>query len=107
MNTEYINRVEMQGIIGSFRTFEVGARKGFQFTLAVNDILKGQDGGAIIETMWCSCSGWESGKCDPSILEKGNRVHVNGRLKSHRYTNADGDERVVTEIIVHNMKRVD
>lgn len=107
MNTEYINRVELQGIIGSCRKFTVGERDGFQFTLAVNDILKGTDGGAIIETLWCNCSGWASGKCDPSILEKGNRVHVNGRMRSQRYTSADGDERVVTEIIVHNMKRVD
>lgn len=103
MNTEYINRVELQGIIGSVRKYNVGGRNGFQLTLATNSTYKDRDGNVIIETQWSCCSGWEGEGVDTSLLEKGQTVHLTGRLRSQRYTAADGEERSSTEVLVHNL----
>lgn len=107
MKKEFINRVELQGIIGSARKYTVGLRAGFQFTLAVNNITKDSDGGAMIETIWVQCSGWESENNDPGILEKGQMIHLTGRLRAQRFTGTDGEERTVTEIIVRSMRKAD
>lgn len=107
MEKEFINRVELQGIVGSARKFKVGLRTGFQFTLAVNNITKGADGGAMIETIWTQCSGWESEGTDPGILEKGQMIHLTGRLRAQRFTGTDGEERTVTEVIVRSMRKAD
>ena len=50
MNTEFINRVELQGIIGSVRQYTIGTQKGFQLTVATNRVYKDRDGNPVIET---------------------------------------------------------
>lgn len=107
MTRECINRVELQGIIGSARRFTIGEQNGFQFTIATNRVFKDRDGNACIETQWTNCSGWEKDGIDESILKKGQTVHLTGRLRTQRYTTADGDERYTTEVIVHDIRKAD
>ena len=104
MTSQFINRVELQGIIGSARKYTVGLRNGYQFTLAVNHTFRSNDGGAIIETCWIQCSCWESEKIDTSLLEKGKAVHLTGRIRSQRYTATDGEERAITEVVVNTLR---
>lgn len=103
MTRECINRVELQGIIGSARRYTVGGQEGFQFTLATNRAYKDKDGNPVIETQWTVCTGWEKEGIDMSLLKKGQAVHLTGRLRTQRYTTADGDERHTTEVLVHSM----
>lgn len=107
MTRECINRVELQGIIGSARRYTVGGQEGFQFTLATNRAYKDKDGNPVIETQWTVCTGWEKDGIDESIFKKGQTVHLTGRLRTQRYTTADGDERYTTEVIVHDIRKAD
>ena len=104
MNTEFINRVELQGIIGSARQYTIGTQKGFQLTVATNRVYKDRDGNPVIETQWTCCSGWESENVDLSLLEKGREVHLIGRIRSQRYTGADGVERTTMEVVVSSLE---
>ena len=104
MNTEFINRVELQGIIGSVRQYTIGTQKGFQLTVATNRVYKDRDGNPVIETQWTCCSGWESEHVDLSLLEKGREVHLIGRIRNQRYTGADGVERTTMEVVVSSLE---
>ena len=50
MKIEFINRVELQGIIGSVRQYTIGTQKGFQLTVATNRVYRDKDGNPVIET---------------------------------------------------------
>lgn len=104
MNTEFINRVELQGIIGSVRQYTIGSQKGFQLTVATNRVYIDRDGNHVIETQWTCCSGWESENVDLSLLEKGREVHLIGRIRNQRYTGADGVERTTMEVVVSSLE---
>lgn len=104
MNIEFINRVELQGIIGSVRQYTIGTQKGFQLTVATNRVYK--DKNPVIETQWTSCTGWESENIDLSLLEKGRGIHLIGRIRNQRYTGTDGVERTTMEVVVSSLEAV-
>lgn len=104
MNTEFINRVELQGIIGSVRQYTIGSQKGFQLTVATNRVYKDRDGNPVIETQWTCCSGWESENVDLSLLEKGREIHLIGRIRNQRYTGTDGVECTTMEVVVSSLE---
>ena len=106
MNIEFINRVELQGIIGSVRQYTIGTQKGFQLTVATNRVYKDKDGNPVIETQWTSCTGWESENIDLSLLEKGREIHLIGRIRNQRYTGTDGVERTTMEVVVSSLEAV-
>jgi len=103
MNTEFINRVELQGIIGSARRYRVGEQEGFQLTIATNRTYEDADGTPVIETQWTVCCGWISDRVNPSLIEKGRKVHLTGRLRTQRYTTASGEDRYTHEVIVDSL----
>lgn len=49
-NRQNINRVELQGVIGTTRLNETGGGQIVRFSLATNYIYKSSDGSPVIET---------------------------------------------------------
>ena len=47
---QYINRVELRGIVGTSRVTEVGDRNIINFSLATNYAYRDRDGYPVIET---------------------------------------------------------
>ena len=100
MKIEFINRVELQGIIGSVRQYTIGTQKGVQLTVATNRVYRDKDGNPVIETQWTRCTGWESENIDLSLLEKGREIHLIGRIRNQRYTGTDRVERTTMEGVI-------
>lgn len=101
---EQLNKVQLRGIIGSVKTFNVGDRKCAKITIATNLAYRGQDGCCIIETQWHNITVWEGNNIhDVDQLKKGDAVEVIGRLKNQRYTSADGTEHSIVEILAHTV----
>ena len=102
---EQLNKVQLRGIIGSVKTFNVGDRKCAKITIATNLAYRGQNGCCIIETTWHNITAQE-GNCihDLESLKKGDAVEIIGRLKNQRYTSADGTERSNVEILAHTVR---
>ena len=80
--------------------------------LADNRSLQGKilrlpaEGGAVIETTWHNVTAWEGKGCqDLSSLKKGDWVHVIGRLRCRRYTDAAGIDRTQMDIVANNLER--
>lgn len=102
---EHINRIELQGRVGTIRTNVVNGSKVANFSLATDHLYKGRDGNAVSETTWHNVVAWE-GK-DITGLEtivKGTPVHVSGRVRITRYKASDGQEKQIHEVMAGRLK---
>ena len=99
---EYLNKVELVGVIGSARTIPVGTQFCYRFSVATDYSYRDTDGTPVIETTWHSCTAFL--KDEEPELKKGARVRLEGRLRNIRFTDTDGNERTVSDIIVNTVK---
>jgi single-strand DNA-binding protein len=96
---EHINRIELQGHVGTVRYNEYNGSKVINFSLATELLYKTREG-ASSETTWHNVVAWE-GRDMPDLgkITKGTPVNVKGRLRTSRYTSADGSEKLFYEVL--------
>ena len=101
---EQLNRIELRGNVGNVRLSNVGESLVARFSLATNFMYKGREGDAVIETTWHNVVAW-SGRNMPdfSKIGKGTPLYVCGRMRSSKYTGADGQERTAYEVIANKI----
>lgn len=105
---EQLNRIELRGIIGSVRVQTYNGRKVAKFTVATNYAYRGLEGEPIIETTWHNVSAWENkdiGSVDR--IQKGSKVYVTGRIKTQKYTDAEGKDKYWYEVIAYKITIID
>lgn len=102
---QYINKIELQGKVGSVRISHIGTQKTITFSLETASVGKTK-AGDILETTWHNCCAWETTGIDPEIFnaQKGRWIHLEGRIRNSRYINSSGVESVFSEIIAHKIK---
>ena len=105
MNDKSINRVELQGRVGTVRIQSIGDQMVSTFSLQTNHFYTLKDGSSkVCETTWhCICA-YESENVVTKGLTRGSLVHLEGRLRTNRYTSTDGTERTFTEVIATSLK---
>jgi single-strand DNA-binding protein len=100
------NKVQLIGRLGQdpdLRTLESG-KKVAHFTLATSGSYKSADGSKIEETTWHSIVAWNGlAEIASKFLRKGREVCVEGRITYRTYTDKNGMQRSVTEIIASDM----
>ena len=108
MNERSINRVELQGRVSTVRIQSIGDQMVSTFSLQTNHFYTLKDGSAkVCETAWhCICA-YESEDVVTAGLTRGSLVHLEGRLRTNRYTAADGSERTFTEVIAATLRVVE
>ena len=105
--SQTINRVELQGHVGSVRKLTYGEREALLFSVATNRVYRDSEGTPVIETTWHSCTAWDGeGICPLDGITKGVPVHLTGRIRNTRYTGKDDAERVATEIVAETLEVV-
>jgi single-strand DNA-binding protein len=80
-----------------------------KFSLAVNRRSKDRDTGERREeTTWFNIVAWNqlAETCN-SYLHKGSKVYIEGRMTSRKYTDKDGVERTVWDVIANEMQMLD
>ena len=104
---DHINKIELQGRIGTVRTNIFGDSMVANFSLVTEYLYKTRDGAAN-ETTWHQITAWE-GKDMPdlSILCKGMQVNVTGRLRTFRYTNTEGVEKQLYEVVASKVRIIE
>lgn len=102
---EHINRIELQGHVGTVRANEHNGSKVVNFTMITDFIYKTREGALANESMWHNIVAW-SGKDMPdlSLIEKGVPVHVTGRLRINKYTSAEGVEKQFYEVLAGKIR---
>jgi len=80
-----------------------------KFSLAVNRRTKDRDTGERREeTQWFNIVAWDqlAETCN-NYLHKGSKIYIEGRMTSRKYTDKDGVERTVWDVIAENMQMLD
>lgn len=98
---EFINRIELQGIVGSCRLADIQGKAVANFTVATNEIFKDATGAVIVETTWMGVSASSGKDISEEVLRKiakGTRVNVTGKLKAVWRTDADGTSHTSYEV---------
>ena len=102
---EHINRIELQGIVGTVRANEHNGSKVVNFTMITDFLYKTREGGAANESMWHNIVAWSGREVqDLDKIEKGAPVYVTGRLRISRYTSADGTEKQYYEVMANKVR---
>ena len=102
---EHINKIEIQGRIGTVRSNVINDRKVVNFSVATDHLYKGKDALGISETTWHNIVAWEN-KDMPEFdkIQKVVPVNVCGRLRTSKYTSADGTDKTFYEIYANRIK---
>ena len=113
MNTQYINRVELQGRVGTVRISPVHDTIVANFSVMTehmyqtSDGNKDAEGSKIVEATWMPVTAFKSLKVCVDSLTRGSLVHLTGRLRNNRYIDSAGCERVFTEVIAESLEVLD
>ena len=59
--------------------------------------------GSVIETMWHYVVAWNI----PEGIDKGSKIHVVGRLRARRYTDSEGVDRNMVEVVANKIEVID
>ncbi len=102
-----VNKVILLGNLGKdpeFRSFENGSSK-VSFTLATTDSYQNKaTGETIAQTEWHNVVAWR-GLADivQKYVKKGDKIYVEGKLKSRSWNDQDGNTKYITEIEADNI----
>jgi single-strand DNA-binding protein len=96
------NSVSLIGHLGTaVQTFTLSTgRKVARVSLATNEFYKNKAGELVKRTEWHKLSAWGPVAEYMEKLEKGMRVVIDGKLVHRSYSDKDGHQRYLSEIIV-------
>jgi single-strand DNA-binding protein len=100
------NQVQLIGHLGmdpEVRALENG-RKVARLRLATNETYQNAKGEKVTDTHWHQVVAWgKTADIFDKYLLKGQEVAVQGKLVNRSFTNAQGEKKYVTEILVHEV----
>jgi len=101
-----VNKVILIGRLGAdpeTRTLE-GGTKVSSIRLATSERYKDRDGNQQEMTEWHNVVFWRGlAEVVEKYLRKGDQVYVEGRIKTRKWTDKDGNERYSTDIVATDM----
>ena len=105
---EQLNKVELRGTLGVLRVMPVGDKRYATMSVATNYCYKSAEGYPVIETTWHIVTVWEGDGCpDLSIFQKGDQVHIIGRLRCRKYIDVSGMEKTQMDIVASSLDKIE
>ncbi len=105
-----INKVILIGNLGKdpeVRRLESGAAVA-RLTLATNESYKDKSGEWQTLTEWHNVICWRHlAERAETILKKGSKVYIEGKLSTRKWTDKDNNERYTTEVIANTFRSLD
>ena len=100
---EFLNQVELKGVVGRAETKEFGENNVTTFSVVTEYSSRNEDGTLVVETTWFNCVKWWYNRIPPFELKRGDKVHLFGRLRIRSYTDQDGFPRDSWDVIVSTL----
>lgn len=100
---EYLNKVELCGVVGSIRTMPIGDTFITRFAVATDCTYEDKSQGFVVETTWHNCTSFDASAKD---LQRGDKVHVLGRIRRNEYVNSVGERAFSIEILTNKVQKV-
>ena len=107
MNFNSINRVELQGRVGTVRISPGIGSIVANFSLLTEYPIVSAEGRCLVESTWHNVAAFEGGEVSLERLSLGAVVHLTGRLRTAKYTSVDGTERIFTEVMADSLKVIE
>lgn len=95
---EFINKVELRGVVGRSVVTPAGEHKIVRFSLLTEYAYRTADSN-LMETQWHNVFASDSVTKDLDGIKKGAWVEVKGRIRSERYTDSEGQNRIVPQVV--------
>lgn len=95
---EFLNKIELKGVVGKVTKTQIGDKSKTSFSLVTEDIYSDAQGNKIAEVTWFNCATFED-----IPIEKGDKVHCLGRIRALRYVDNTGAERFSHEVITNSV----
>lgn len=104
------NSVRLTGYAGTdpvLVTFANDKRMA-RVSLGVHEFYKNSLGEAVDQTQWFNLIFWNHKvELVENIIKKGTALRVEGKLSSQTFTDKNGEQRYVTEIVINELEVVD
>ena len=101
---EFLNKIELKGVVGKINYADVGEDTKVTFSLVTEHVTETK----LIETTWFECVGFFTQvPTNNGRIQKGDHAHVVGRLRIRRYTDADGNEMKLNEVVVQSLEKIE
>ena len=85
------------------RYFDSGVAKA-QFPLATSETYKDKNGEKVTQTEWHNVVLWRGlAEVVEKYVKKGDRVYIEGKIRTRSYEDKDGVKKYITEIVADNM----
>ena len=102
---EYINKIELQGKVGTVRANIVNGSKVVNFSLVTDHLYKTREGHPVSESTWFNIVAWEGREItDMDDLATGAVVSVIGRMRRNKFVGSDGAEKQLYEVLANKMQ---
>ena len=104
-----VNKVFLLGHVGMIepRSLDDGTVVA-NFSVATNTRWKDKDGVAQESVEWHRCEAWNKlGELAGQLLKKGSAIHLEGRLKTKKWSDDAGTDHYVTSVIVDEFSALD
>jgi single-strand DNA-binding protein len=105
-----LNHVSLIGRLGKDpeSRFTPNGKKVAHFSLAVSQRWKGTDGQAREHTEWVNIEAWgRLGEICQQYLHKGSLIYLEGRLKTDKYEDKEGETKYFTKVVALSMQMLD
>jgi single-strand DNA-binding protein len=105
-----LNRVQLIGRLGKDpeSRFIPTGKKVTHFSLAVSNRWKSADGEMKEYTEWVNIEAWgRLGEISQQYLHKGSLVYLEGRLKTDKYDDKDGETKYYTKVVIQFLQMLD
>ena len=95
---------ELQGRVDTVRISPVHDTIVANFSVMTEHMYETSDGNKVVEATWMCVAAFEGGEVNIQSLTRGAIVHLTGRLRTNRYIDASGCEKVFTEVLASSLK---
>ncbi len=105
-----LNKVMLIGNLGKDPEFNVtpDGTPVAKFSLAVSRNTKNRNGEQAKETEWFNIVAWRQlAEICEKYLHRGSKVYVEGRIQQRKYTDKEGIQRSVVDIVINDMQMLD
>lgn len=104
-----VNKVEIKGFLGNdakIRNFDNG-RTLINMNVATNESYQNYKGEWIKNTTWHNVAYWvKKNEANAENYKKGKLIAVIGKLNTRKYTDKNGQDRYITEVVAQNVENI-
>lgn len=103
---EFLNKIELRGVVGRATVNYFNESRVCNFTVVTEYSTIDKERNSTIETNWFNVSAWggRDSVADLDSIKKGVWVHVVGRVRVRKYTAQTGEERSASDIVAHTVE---